>query len=183
MLWKMSPEGSGVVLLHISGYLNPVFRSVDPQHPRNGKLWEILTDGSGHTREVAANSAGDTANTEPELAGGERSDNLALSPDRSWVAYSPRRGFALNAQPVTGANVPRQIATNGYYPVWRADGKEILYLDRDRSMVMSVAVKGSGKDLSFGVPQALFPENSALRRQVLVLEEQFLVHQPRYIRQ
>ena len=27
------------------------------------------------------------------------------------------------------------------------------------------------------------PENSVLRRQVLVLEEQFLVHQPRYIRQ
>jgi hypothetical protein len=124
---------------------------------RNGKLWEILTDGSGHKGEVAANPAGHTAKTEPELAGGERSDNLALSPDRSWLAYSPRRGFALNAQPVTGANFPRQIATNAYYPVWRTDGKEILYLDRDRSMVMSVAVRGSGKDLSFGAPQALFP--------------------------
>jgi hypothetical protein len=156
--WIVDAHGPGLTPIKYGEDFPGLFWSPDSSRilfRRDGKLWEILTDGSGRTRQVA-DSVIETANREPELAGGEVSDNLALSPDGSWVAYTPRRGFALNAQPVSGATVPRQIATNAFFPVWRADGKEILYLDRGRLMIMSVGVMGAGKDLSFGDPQALF---------------------------
>ena len=127
---------------------------------RDGKVWEISSDGSGQTREFTGNIP--AGNSAPQLAGGERSDNMALSPDASWVVYSPRNGYALNAQPVNGTTVPHQIVPSGYYPVWRRDGKEILYLDRDKLTIMSVRVEGSGKDLRFAPPEMLFRVRSPL---------------------
>jgi hypothetical protein len=158
--WIADAHGVGLVPLNHGENSGFYFWSADSSRilfRRAGKLWEVLTGGSGGPREVADESVAGAANRVPELAGGEVPSNETLSPDGSWVAYSPRRGYALNAQRATGATVPRQIATSAAYPVWRADGKEILYLDREKLVVMSVAVTESGKERSFGDPKALFP--------------------------
>jgi hypothetical protein len=73
------------------------------------------------------------------------------------VVYAGRKEPVLNVLQVGGAAVPRQIASSAYFPIWRGDSKEILFLDRDRQSVSSVRVDGSGKDLRFGPPEVLFP--------------------------
>jgi eukaryotic-like serine/threonine-protein kinase len=154
--WVVDSHGPGRVPL--SPNVNErLFWSADSSRVlfrRDGKVWEIPSDGSGQTREFTGNLP--AGNSAPQLAGGERSDNMALSPDASWVVYSPRNGYALNAQPVNSTTVPHQIAPSGSYPVWRRDGKEILYIDRDKLTLMSVRVEGSGEDLRFGSPEMLF---------------------------
>lgn len=92
----------------------------------------------------------------PQRVVGQRADNFALSPDGMWVAYVPRSERAVYVQPISGDKLPRRIGT-GSYAVWRGDGKEILYRDRDRGGIMSVKVDGSGQNLSFGAAELLFP--------------------------
>jgi hypothetical protein len=84
----------------------------------------------------------------------EHADSAALSPDGNWIAFSPyseRRAFV---QPLTGPGFRKQIASAGYFPVWRGDGNEILFFQDGR--VWSVGVKGSAAQPQFGTPEALF---------------------------
>ena len=52
----------------------------------------------------------------------------------------------------------QQIAGTGQSPVWRGDGKEILYMDRDR--IWSVRVDTSGGELRASAPEMLFAVRS-----------------------
>lgn len=75
-----------------------------------------------------------------------------LSPDGRWILYMGPDG-GLYVQPYPEPGPRRQIAQAGTRPVWRGDGKEILYLSG--ATVMSVSVAGSER-LTFAAPRKLF---------------------------
>ena len=108
-------------------------------------LFSVVLDGSSQSEQLTA----------------QGSDNVALSPDGKWVAYQPRNTTAIYAQPLSISGLPRQIATSGFCPVWRADGKEILYTNFGHSeksdwSIWSIRVEGSGDVLRFSAPEELF---------------------------
>lgn len=84
----------------------------------------------------------------------QRIDNAALSPDGAWTVYSAVTESGIYVQPLTSRGLRRQIANSGSLAVWRRDGKEIMYFDRDR--IWSVSVNGVGTELRFGAPEPLF---------------------------
>ena len=91
------------------------------------------------------------------LPGNGSKRNGQISPDGKWVAYeSDESGIwevYISPFPATGGKV--QVSRGGgKEPRWRADGKEIFYLDPKGTLfVTSVTVEGS---LSTGNPVALF---------------------------
>jgi serine/threonine protein kinase len=86
---------------------------------------------------------------------GAQANRAGLSPDCRWLVYETRdSGGGLYVQPFAGPGQRRQIAPGGATsPVWRKDGKEILYASGDA--LMSVAVEWNGT-LKFGAPRKLF---------------------------
>src|SRR4029453_13429945 len=66
-------------------------------------------------------------------------------------------GIYLQAYP--GPGLRKQVTSRGNYPVWRKDGREIVYLaeSRGRNYVWSVPIAGSGGEISAGAPSPLFP--------------------------
>ena len=63
--------------------------------------------------------------------------------------------------PVRGLR--RQIASSGNFPVWRSDGREILYYDQGK--IWSVRVEGTGEQLRFSAPEPLFSGGADARNQ------------------
>jgi hypothetical protein len=92
----------------------------------------------------------------PERIFGREADNAAMSPDGTWILYHPNAESGVYAQPISGTGLPRQIANSGNWAVWRGDGKEILYFDRNTNSISSVRVEGSGERLRFSPPEPLF---------------------------
>jgi hypothetical protein len=94
-------------------------------------------------------------------------DNAAVytakfSPDGRWVVYWLRNeGPGIYVQPLGAPGARRQIAGSGRWPVWRKDGKEILYANE--GTLMSIPVEGTDIALRFGSPHPLF---SGLRQAV-----------------
>jgi hypothetical protein len=84
-----------------------------------------------------------------------------LSPDNRWIAYasdeSGRSEIYVRAfsQEGTGSERKWLVSGNGgYWPKWRRDGKELLYLDADRGIVgVQVA---AGASFQHATPQPLF---------------------------
>jgi predicted Ser/Thr protein kinase len=78
-----------------------------------------------------------------------------LSPDGRWILDSldTLNGGGLYVQPFPGPGPRRQISATRGKAIWRGDGKEILYLEGDS--VMSITVGGKGT-LAFGPPHRLF---------------------------
>jgi len=108
-------------------------------------LFSVVLDGSSQSEQLAA----------------QGSDNVAMSPDGKWVAFVPRNAPTLYAQPLSISGLPRQVATSGFSPVWRTDGKEILYMnvghsEKYDSSIWSIRVQGSGDVLRFSAPEELF---------------------------
>jgi Tol biopolymer transport system component len=62
-------------------------------------------------------------------------------------------------QPFPGPGLRKQVTSRGNYPVWRKDGREIVYLDDDqgKNYIWSVPVTGSGEEFRAGTPSRLFP--------------------------
>lgn len=81
-----------------------------------------------------------------------------FSPDGRWVAYmSDETGQPdIYVQPFGRAGGKHRISVNGgRNPHWRADGKELFYLDADGAMTaVSIATTDS---VSVGPPETLFP--------------------------
>jgi serine/threonine protein kinase len=83
-----------------------------------------------------------------------------FSPDGRWIAYIVgRKPSPLFVQAYPGPGGRREIAPDAQFPVWRGDGKEILYLAPEG--LMSITVENRGGELSFGDPHRLF---AGLRR-------------------
>jgi eukaryotic-like serine/threonine-protein kinase len=88
---------------------------------------------------------------------GEASFTPGFSPDGRWIVYVLRtqgNKFAVFVQPFPGPGLRKQVAAIGRFPVWRKDGKEIVYLAGTE--IWSVGVETSGHDLRFGSPHKLF---------------------------
>ena len=68
-------------------------------------------------------------------------------------------GGGIYVQPYPGRALRQQVTNRGNYPVWRKDGKEIVYLDehQGRNHIWSVPVAVSGGDFSQKPASALFP--------------------------
>ncbi len=80
-----------------------------------------------------------------------------LSPDGHWLAYNSSESGAIEVYVVAfgGGQGKWQVsATGGMLPLWRADGKELYYLDGNQSL-LAVPVKDAGGALEFGPPQTL----------------------------
>jgi Tol biopolymer transport system component len=89
----------------------------------------------------------------------------SLSPDGRWIAYAFRasgRG-EIYVQAFPGPGAKFQISTEGgEAPVWRADGKELLFLSPD-GHVMAAPIQTS-PSFEAGTPRALFAESLKLER-------------------
>jgi serine/threonine protein kinase len=84
--------------------------------------------------------------------------NARFSPDGRWVLYRARSGnqdLGIYIQPFPGPGLRKQISPGGAFPVWRRDGREILFYDQDR--IWSIRVQPAGAELHFGAPEPLFP--------------------------
>ena len=88
----------------------------------------------------------------------------SLSPDGRWVAYVMRTGsisdvFVRGVPKETNGSAvdaKRQLSTGGgSQPIWRADGREIVYTTLDGTL-MSVSAETTDGVLRTGAPRALF---------------------------
>jgi hypothetical protein len=80
-----------------------------------------------------------------------------FSPDGRWIHYHSRESAtkgALYVQPFPGPGRRRQVTSEGMFPEWRRDGREIIY--RLGDSIWSVTVTIDGTDLRFGAPHRLF---------------------------
>jgi hypothetical protein len=78
-----------------------------------------------------------------------------FSPDGRWVVYEVGlKSRTLFVRTSSGLGSPRQIAADGARPVWRGDGKEIVYISGEN--VMSVSVQQAGGELRFSDSHILF---------------------------
>jgi Tol biopolymer transport system component len=87
--------------------------------------------------------------------------NPQFSPDGRWIAYqSDQSGrFEVYLQPFRGSAAPVLVSTEGgTQPRWRADGKELFYLDLARRLTaVPIAYSPNGQSADVGVPLPLFP--------------------------
>jgi Tol biopolymer transport system component len=108
----------------------------------------------------------------------------SLSPDGRWIAYEMRLGQTSDVfirgvpSEVNGAAIDakRQISIGGAtQPIWRADGKEIVYATIDGTL-MSVPVETSDGVLHTGAPRALFKIDETATFDLTADGQRFLVN-------
>jgi hypothetical protein len=103
----------------------------------------------------------------PFLHGTFVHDQIRFSPNRGgpphWVAYSSsetgtRQVYVRSfAGALSGSGGKWQISTSGgSEPMWRGDGKELFYMNRNK--LMSVDVNGDGEAFQPSIPKELFEE-------------------------
>ena len=121
----------------------------------------LFTHGALATALYAARLEGtaDERTPKPVIQTGEFVFNARFSHDGAWIVYEAhpqigQQGEGLYVQPFPGPGLRRQIAPQGKFPVWRKDGREIVFYDTDR--LWSIRVEGTGSDLRFSNPTALF---------------------------
>ena len=86
-----------------------------------------------------------------------------FSPDGRWIAYESNESgtFQIYVSAFPGAETKLQVSpSGGLVPVWRADGKELFYLDL-AGRLMSVDVKTVGQRLELGTARPLFQTHAA----------------------
>lgn len=86
-----------------------------------------------------------------------------ISPDGKWVAYESDENGEWNVyvSPFPNGGGKLQVSRGGGRdPRWRADGKEIFYLD-SQSNLMSVKLDSEGR-LSADTPTKLFPSHARM---------------------
>jgi len=91
---------------------------------------------------------------------GESISTARFSPDGRWIVYDARttqdERLGIFVQPFQEPGFRRQITSSGVFPVWRQDGKEIVYWDRRSNEISTISVSGAAGDLRFGSPSPLF---------------------------
>jgi eukaryotic-like serine/threonine-protein kinase len=100
---------------------------------------------------------------------GETISHARFSPDGRWIVYTASSagvgaggvysGGGTYVQPYPGPGLRQQVTSRGNYPVWRKDGREIVYLDefQGRSYIWPVPVTAPGGEFRPGTPSPLFP--------------------------
>jgi hypothetical protein len=128
----------------------------------DGKIALYSTNKAGERSvySVRLDTPGGGANTVVQT--GEVILNARFSPDGRWVVYNAesadRRQLGIFVQPFPGPGLRRQVVGDGGFPVWRKDGKEIVYVGNGqrKRQVWSIPVNEAGSDLHFGSPVSLF---------------------------
>jgi hypothetical protein len=123
------------------------------------RLWTVSPDarsvlGLREGRAVWAPIAGmgEAASWRPLSDADEGQVDVSFSPDGQFVLYTTDSGIYIQAFP--GPARRQRISDSGVDPVWRGDGKEILF---ERGVaVWSVAVARSGTAATPGEPRRLF---------------------------
>jgi serine/threonine protein kinase len=91
---------------------------------------------------------------------GEVIYNARFSPDGRWIIYNAfsgqGEGLGIFVQPFPGPGLRRQISSTGSFPVWRKDGKEIIYVEFKAGYISAISVTEVGGDLRFGASTRLF---------------------------
>jgi Tol biopolymer transport system component len=128
---------------------------IDPQ--TNSDIWVLPMSGNAGDRKPFA-----------FLKTPFRESNGAFSPDSRWVAYDSNetgrpevyvRPFVPPGATGTAAAATGQwpvSAGGGIMPLWRADGKELYYINPDGAM-MAAPITVTGTSLEPGSPVMLFP--------------------------
>ena len=91
-----------------------------------------------------------------------------LSPDSRWMAYASNESgrFEVYVQPYPPSGAKWQVSTSGGgQPRWRPDGRELVYLTYDRTL-MAVEVRDK-PHFQTGPPQRLFPVRLEISRSSL----------------
>lgn len=123
------------------------------------RLLDISADGKvliykWARRMFAASLNGSLEVAQPQMVA--ETVNGRLSPDGRWVVYSADMSgrSEVYARPFP-AGLPSQLtSTGGARPIWRGDGKEILYLRG--STIYSLRVEARGTTIHASPPEALF---------------------------
>ena len=168
--WTWSPDGlrlltarrSRVVERPMSG-VGDVRELADASHldsvkdvSPDGKV--LLYNAGGSLFSVALDGPAEERAPKPVVQTGELIYNPGFSPDGRWIVYRTttvqNQNTAIYIQPFPGPGLRKQISNGGNYPVWRRDGKEIVYFDQDR--IWSVRVDVAGGELRASAPQPLF---------------------------
>ena len=173
-LW--APDGSHLIGTKAGGI--PVERTVDGAGepgeigPSIGVLQDISPDGryilaaNSNIRPVGRGSGlfaipleGPVPARSPQLVSRgtsvgprERALGAGFSPDGHWIVWMSSSGIYVQSFPSPG--LPRQIAKSPGFPVWRKDGREIVFVGGGG--FWSIRVENAGGELRFGAPQQLF---------------------------
>jgi eukaryotic-like serine/threonine-protein kinase len=106
------------------------------------------------------------------VSSGETISHTRFSPDGRWIVYTasaysaPARGLGsiysgggIYVQPFPGPGLRKQVTSHGNYPMWRKDGREIVYVDEyhGRNYIWSVPVATVRGEFRAGTPSPLFP--------------------------
>jgi Tol biopolymer transport system component len=109
-------------------------------------IWIGPSDGSGPGRALAATRFS-------EVPGN-------FSPDGRFLVYSSDESGQREVylMKVDGGGKTQISASGGFYPLWRGDGREIVYLTTDRTM-MGAAVQQVGDRMTVSAPRPIFKVN------------------------
>ncbi len=114
----------------------------------------------------------------------EFSESLGtFSPDGRWIAYTTDETGQPNVyvQPFLRAGGKHRISPNGgRNPHWRADGKELFYLDATGTMT-AVSIELNDISPAFGLPKTLFPAGAVSTNNMYAVTkdgQRFLVNRP-----
>jgi serine/threonine protein kinase/Tol biopolymer transport system component len=101
----------------------------------------------------------DSRQPAPFLATDDVETHGQFSPDGHWVAYSSRRSGRFEVYvapfPKTGIEAHQVSTAGGWYPRWRGDGREILFLAPDNKL-MAVALDTASGRVQRGATTELF---------------------------
>ena len=106
-----------------------------------------------------------------------------FSPDGRWIAYTTDETGKpdVYVQPFLRAGGKHRISPNGgRNPHWRADGRELFYLDATGTMT-AVSIDLNDTSPSFGLPQPLFPAGVVSVNNMYAVTrdgQRFLVNKP-----
>jgi serine/threonine protein kinase len=123
----------------------------------NGKIL-LFNRGTMDTNVFSARLDGVKEDPRSLVQTGETIGSIMFAPDGRWIVYEAfgQGSAGIYVQEFPGPGVRRQITSTGHFPVWRKDGREIVYLDRyqDRDYIWSVPVTAAA---DLGAPTPLLP--------------------------
>jgi hypothetical protein len=129
----------------------------------------LLSRGPLDTAVFSVELEGTQKVPKPLVQTGETISHTRFSPDGRWIVFTASSvgggpggvysGGGTYVQAYPGPGLRKQVTSRGNYPVWRKDGREIVYLDEFQSQnyVWSVPVAAPGGEFRAGTPVPLFP--------------------------
>lgn len=133
--------------------------SKDPrQISADGRLLLYRRSGASAGNDVWIMPLDGDRKPEPVLETPFNENYAGFSPDARSIVYASTESGRVEVYVISreGGGGKAQLSTGGgTFPRWRRDGREILYLAPDQTL-MSVAVSGSGRTFQAGATRPLF---------------------------